>query len=236
MKDTVKILLYVLLVLLVGAIVFMIYKRSQAPAEDILPAAEMADSLFMDQHHAPGTALTGEDSMILDLTGQLPSQVGAPAESQTPEPAPQSGTGVDYTQKEVKTEPQAAVNTDPKAQKVADKPATTETKTKAEEKTKSSATSTKAASKPAASKPETSKSKASAAGFYVVCGSFIKGENADDQVKKLKKMGYSGAHRKVFGSSEYYSAVAGSYNSRAEAEKIVAKLESKGEKAFLKAK
>ena len=72
--------------------------------------------------------------------------------------------------------------------------------------------------------------------FYVVCGSFIKPENADDQVKKLKKMGYSGAMRKVFGSSEYYSAVVGTFNSREQAEQAVKKLENKGEKAFLKAK
>lgn len=242
MKDTVKILLYVLLVLLVAAIVYMIYKRSNAPAEDVLPAAEMADSLFMDQQHAAGSALTAEDSMILDLTGQLPSQVGAPAESNSNTTPPQSGTSVDYTQSNAKPESQAAVNTDPKAQKVAEKTTVVETKSKAEEKQKSSAASKPAASKTASSKPATSKSEVSkpktttSGGFYVVSGSFIKAENADDQVKKLKKLGYSGAMRKVFGSSEYYSAIAGYYNSRAEAEKMVSKLEAKGEKAFLKAK
>ncbi|MBK9109344.1 MAG: SPOR domain-containing protein [Saprospiraceae bacterium] len=241
MKDTVKILLYVLLVLLVAAIVYMIYKRSNAPAEDVLPAAEMADSLFMDQQHAAGSALTAEDSMILDLTGQLPSQVGAPAESNANAAAPQSGATVDYTQSNAKPESQAAVNTDPKAQKVAEKTIALESKSKAEEKPKVNkvakpTTSKPAASKPALSKSEASKPKGSSGGFFVVSGSFIKAENADDQVKKLKKMGYSGAMRKVFGSSEYYSAIAGSYSTRAEAEKIVSKLEAKGEKAFLKAK
>lgn len=236
MKDTVKILLYVLLALLVGAIVYMIYKRSKTPAEDVLPAAEMADSLFMDQQHAAGAALTAEDSMILDLTGQLPSQVGAPAESNANTAPPQSGSTVDYTQTAPKPESHAAVNTDPKAQKVAEKTTSVESKSKPEEKSKAT-TESRTATKPAASpKTDAGKAKAATGGFYVVSGSFIRAENADDQVKKLKKMGYQGAMRKVFGSSEYYSAVAGTYGSRAEAEKIVKKLEAKGEKAFLKAK
>jgi len=242
MKDTIRILLYVLLVVLVGAIVYMIYKRSKTPVDDVLPTAEMADSLFMDPQHVDGAPLTAEDSMILDLTGQLPAQVGAPADGK-PDQTVQPSSGVDYTQPSVQPEKEAAVNTTPKEQKPAATTAkATESKTMAT-KTANHSTETRAVkaktntvAKAAAPKAKSTKTTASGNGFFVVCGSFIKPENADDQVKKLKKLGYSGAQRKVFGSSEYYSAVAGFYANRAEAEKMVNKLEAKGEKAFLKAK
>lgn len=242
MKDTIRILLYALLVLLVGAIIYMIYKRSKTPVDDIMPTTEMADSLFMDPQHTEGTALTAEDSMILDLTGQLPAQVGAPADV-TKDNNAQPSSSVDYTQKAAPIEKEAAVNSTPKEQKpVATTAKATESKTMAT-KTANHSTETRAGNsktsvktKSAAPKASSSKAAETSKGFFVVCGSFIKPENADDQVKKLKKMGYSGAQRKVFGSSEYYSAVAGSYSNRSEAEKAVQKLEAKGEKAFLKAK
>lgn len=245
MKNAIRILLYLLLALLVVAIAVIIYKRSKAPVDDIPATAEMADSLFMDQNQSNQTALNGEDSMILDMTGQLPSQVGAPAstdsktsenkpsESKPAEPANKQATNtninnssIDYSQPVTPVEQTAAVNTSPKAQKVADH----STKTKAEPvilKKTESKSSGKTAAKATSAK---------LAGFYVVSGSFIVPGHADEQVKKLKKLGYKSASKKVFGSSEYYSAVVGYYDNRSEAQKVASKLQAKGEKAFLKAK
>lgn len=241
MKNLIRILLYVLLALLVVAIAYMIYQRGKTPVDDAAPTAEMADSLFMDAHHQASGALTAEDSMILDLTGQLPAQVGAPIES-SPAPAetpaaPAAGGTIDYSKPVTPAEQSAAVNTNPKAQKVSEKSSST----KAETATTNKVTAkTKAAPAPKTStEKSTSKTQAKTAstnGYYVVSGSFIVPAHADKQVQKLKKLGYSGANKKVFGSSEYYSAVVGSYDSRKEAEQIVSKLKAKGEQAFLKAK
>ncbi len=235
MKNAIRILLYLLLALLVIAIAVIIYKRSKSPVDDIPTTAEMADSLFMDPAHSNQIALTPEDSMILDLTGQLPSQVGAPViidnkqELNGPvqtEPIHETVTAnnntIDYSQPVSQPERTAAVNTNPKAQKVAEH----STSVKAE-KAVIKKTDSKSAKKPTAGKT---------AGFYVVAGSFIVPGHADEQVKKLKKAGYKSASKKVFGSSEYYSAVVGLYNSRTEAQSVVSKLQAKGHKAFLKAK
>lgn len=228
MKNAIRILLYALLVLLVGAIAYMIYKRAQSPVDELPPTAEMADSLFMDPG-ITGSALTKEDSMILDLTGQLPSHVGAPAgvqEAEESKPAPQTAspaTEIDYTQPSASQTPTNEVNSKPTAQKVSNTKSNTNT-------------SAAGSAKKASTKTATKTKAASKASFYVVSGSFIKPDNADDQVKKLKKMGYKDAKRTVFGSSEYYSAVVGLYNSREDANKVIEKLSKKGEKAFLKAK
>jgi hypothetical protein len=252
MKNAIRILLYLLLALLVVAIAVIIYKRSKAPVDDVPTTAEMADSLFMDQNQSNQTALNGEDSMILDMTGQLPSQVGAPAstdsktsenkpsESKSAEPVTKQATNtnsnnssIDYSQPVTPSEQTAAVNTSPKAQKVADHPSKAKAEPVIMKKTESkSISSGKTAAKPSTNKPSATKS----AGFYVVSGSFIVPGHADEQVKKLKKMGYKSANKKVFGSSEYYSAVVGYYDSRSEAQKVASKLQAKGEKAFLKAK
>lgn len=255
MKNLIRILLYLLLVLLVVAIAVMIYKRSKTPSDDIPPTSEMTDSLFMDPQNQ--TAITSEDSMIMDLTGQLPEKVGAPAESKplagsTTEASKTLNGAVDYSQPVATPEPSAAVNTNPKAQKVSEKVESKKTETvsvpssktavvKSNSSSKSntstaSKASPKAETKKAAEMKSTKVSATSSAGFYVVSGSFIVPAHADEQVVKLKKMGYKGATKKVFGSSEYYSAVVGQYASRQEADKIVSKLKAKGEKAFLKAK
>jgi len=255
MKNLIRILLYLLLVLLVVAIAVMIYKRSKTPTDDVPPTSEMTDSLFMDPQNQ--TAITSEDSMIMDLTGQLPDKVGAPAEARpasgnTVEAQKPANGAVDYSQPVAAAEPSAAVNTNPKAQKVSDKvaPKKMETAPATNTKTavvKTNTASTKATESKASSSPKaetkkkveaksTKTSASNSAGFYVVSGSFIVPAHADEQVAKLKKMGYKGAMKKVFGSSEYYSAVVGQYASRQEADKIVSKLNAKGEKAFLKAK
>lgn len=70
--------------------------------------------------------------------------------------------------------------------------------------------------------------------FYVISGSFIVPSHADKQVSKLKKLGFASSEKKVFGNAEYYSAIVGRYETRADAEQTLKLVRSKGEKAFLK--
>lgn len=67
-----------------------------------------------------------------------------------------------------------------------------------------------------------------------MAGSYIVPSHADKQVAKLKKMGYSTATSKVFGSDEYYRAIAGQYDTRESADKTVRNLKVKGQDAFVK--
>ncbi len=225
MKNLIRILLYLLLVLLVVAISVVMYKKFKAP-EDAEVTAETTDSLMVDTASVDNMALTAEDSIILGLTGELPQQVGAP----------DNGT-IDYTntQSTQTTQPASQQvqneNVSPVAKPVANTSASSSTETKRVE--KKAETVEKSSKKPASStetKPATSKS----GKFYVVAGSYIVPSHADKQVAKLKKMGYASATSKVFGTDEYYRAIAGQYESRQAAEKTVKNLKNKGLDAFIK--
>jgi cell division protein FtsN len=72
--------------------------------------------------------------------------------------------------------------------------------------------------------------------FMVIAGSFIKKENAQIQLKKLKNIGYTNAEIKVFVASEYHSVIVSRYNSQSEAEKAVQNLRKKGIESFVKTK
>ncbi|MBK6782569.1 MAG: SPOR domain-containing protein [Saprospiraceae bacterium] len=72
--------------------------------------------------------------------------------------------------------------------------------------------------------------------YMVIAGSFIKKENAQVQLKKLKNIGYSNAELKVFVASEYHSVIVSRYNSQSEAEKTVQDLKKKGIESFVKTK
>ena len=71
MNNLIKILLYSLLALLVVAISVMIYRRTQPEATVAETVADASDSLFLDPSFVANGPLTKEDSMILDLTGDL---------------------------------------------------------------------------------------------------------------------------------------------------------------------
>lgn len=85
MKNLIKVLLYSLLGLLVVAIAVMIYRRSKAEPLVSENLAEPVDSLSADQGLVGLTGpLTKDDSMILDLTGEVPTQIG-PSLGSTPD-------------------------------------------------------------------------------------------------------------------------------------------------------
>lgn len=72
--------------------------------------------------------------------------------------------------------------------------------------------------------------------YMVIAGSFIKEENARDQLKKLKALGYSKAEIKIFISSEYHSVIVSRHSSSGEAEKVVQNLKKNGVESFVKEK
>lgn len=65
------------------------------------------------------------------------------------------------------------------------------------------------------------------AAYLIVAGSFLVKDNADRLKNKLVKMGYT-AEVKSFDYSQYYSVIAGRYNSRSSANNIAAELKSRG--------
>jgi cell division septation protein DedD len=70
----------------------------------------------------------------------------------------------------------------------------------------------------------------------VVAGSFIKEENARQQLKKLKSYGYNAAEIKIFVASEYHSVIVSRHNNQSEAELVVQDLKKKGIESFVKEK
>lgn len=72
--------------------------------------------------------------------------------------------------------------------------------------------------------------------FMVIAGSFIKVENAQSQLKKLKSLGYSNAEIKIFISSEYHSVIVSRHASQGEADRVVQDLQKNGIESFIKTK
>lgn len=66
-----------------------------------------------------------------------------------------------------------------------------------------------------------------AAAYLIVAGSFLVKDNADRLRNKLVKMGYT-AEVKSFDYSQYYSVIAGRYNTRTSANNVAAELKSRG--------
>lgn len=232
MKNIIKVLLYVLLALLVVAIAMVIYKKSNNRSDVVEGTTEQVDSLFLDAAAQSGP-LSPEDSMILDLTGELPSQTGV---------LENVNSTIDYSQP-IPSQSKAAENTSPKAQVIANKEGTASREVKKESETSSSksvgkeekvetkkSTATKPSNKSTSSPAKSTKAKT----YYVIAGSFIVPSHADKQVVKLKKLGYKSSNRKVFGDSEYYSVVAGKFSTRSEADKTIKALKAKGMNSFVK--
>ena len=72
--------------------------------------------------------------------------------------------------------------------------------------------------------------------FMVIAGSFIKEENARQQIKKLKSYGYNAAEIKIFVASEYHSVIVSRHANPADAERVVQDLKKKGIESFVKEK
>lgn len=60
--------------------------------------------------------------------------------------------------------------------------------------------------------------------YFVITGSFTIAENAEKEVKAMRKKGYSDAETIQFASTKYLSVSVGRFNSAAEARKMVAKI------------
>ena len=72
--------------------------------------------------------------------------------------------------------------------------------------------------------------------FMVIAGSFIKEENARQQLKTLKSYGYNSAEIKIFVASEYHSVIVSRHANQADAERVVQDLKKKGIESFVKEK
>ena len=72
--------------------------------------------------------------------------------------------------------------------------------------------------------------------YLVVAGSFQQMINAENFVKKLQGMGYSDATIGKFNAGKYATALAGRYDSRADAQALVDELKGKGIEAYLQIK
>ncbi|MEO6191048.1 MAG: SPOR domain-containing protein [Saprospiraceae bacterium] len=252
MKNLINVLLYVLLGLLVVTISVMIYKKFKAPSETP-NSNEVTEQSYVDTS-SEALPFSAEDSIILGLTGELPNKVGP----DTDVPIPQSGTQVvenvspvakpvvmhESAPKISSNKPVEEIHVAKAETKVAAK---TETKTSKVETKVAAKTETKAVAKkqskvsPKSSVKESTKSNGTTAAssnnhghYYVVSGSFLVPSNADNQVAKLKKLGFFNAMKKVFNNSSSYSAIAGQYESEAAAKATLSKLKAKGEAAFIK--
>lgn len=71
-------------------------------------------------------------------------------------------------------------------------------------------------------------STSSSAGFMVVAGNYLLENNASVMVRKLRSQGYTEAEKVVFDLSQYYTVVAGTYESRSIAKSISSELSGKG--------
>jgi len=254
MKNLIRVLLYLLLVLLVVAISVMMYKRFKT-LTDMEPTTEMLDSMFVDTAiSSQNLPMTAEDSVILGLTGELPNQVGitepdngsidysgnvnnssasTPKENTSPVAKAVSNNGKAVKSSTTSSDDLPSVNL-ANSTKSESKSSTTAAKsTKVVESNKSTKTAAPAKSKEMA-KSSSSATTSKSGKYYVVAGSFIVPSHAEKQVSKLKSLGYSTAAKKVFGNEEYYRAVAGQYDSREAADKTVKNLKAKGQAAFVK--
>ncbi|NUQ23462.1 MAG: SPOR domain-containing protein [Saprospiraceae bacterium] len=119
------------------------------------------------------------------------------------------------------------------------KPATKETKTATK-----SATTTKSEPKPAASQrdegneePAASRSTSSSEGNYlVIAGSFKSKTNAENQVKRLHKLGYNDASVESFNNGALAVALVDRFSSQLDAQALKQELEAKGVEAIVKKK
>jgi len=65
-------------------------------------------------------------------------------------------------------------------------------------------------------------------GYMVIAGNYLLENNATQMVRKLKSAGYNNAEKVVFDLSQYYTVVAGIYESRSVANSISSELNGKG--------
>ena len=69
--------------------------------------------------------------------------------------------------------------------------------------------------------------------YIVVSGNYLVENNADIMIKKLRQAGYDNAEKVVFDLSQYYTVLAGRYNTRAMADSASGKLKGKGIESYV---
>jgi cell division septation protein DedD len=90
-------------------------------------------------------------------------------------------------------------------------------------------------SKPVQTKsaPAATHSNNSGGKYFVICGSFLVEENANQMRRKLNKLGYNGAEVVVFDLSQYHSVSAGRYDDYSVAQQQLSSLKRQGIDAYV---
>lgn len=232
MKNLINILLYVLLALLVVAISVMVYKKFKTNSDTASTVENQSDMSYIDSTGNQALPFTAEDSLVLGLTGELPTQVGPDSDhvvtDAQPSPVPQENVAPVAQPASIRETVSNKTSTNTVKAEV-------KSETKAASKTESKATK-KVVKAQAKSQTSAATATSGKGNYYVISGSFLVPNNADNQVAKLKKMGFFNAKKVVFENSSSYSAVAGQYESEAAARASLNKLKAKGEAGFIKKK
>lgn len=237
MKNLINVLLYVLLGLLVVTIAVMIYKKFKTPTET-QAISDVSEQTFIDTTGTQALPFSAEDSMVLGLTGELPSQVGPESESGTsaiqenvsPVAKPVANHETVTTSNATKT---VTANSEVKEEMKKENSVSKNAESKKQNTSSKSSESTKTVNK-SSNKSSAATASQSKGNYFVISGSFLVPANADKQVAKLKKLGFFNASKKVFTNSSSYSAIAGQYESEAAARASLNKLKAKGEEGFIK--
>ncbi|NOT37895.1 MAG: SPOR domain-containing protein [Saprospiraceae bacterium] len=225
----------------------MIYKKFKTNSDTASTQDAQTELAYVDSTGTQALPFTAEDSIILGLTGELPTQVGPEIDQAATDSNPIS---LAVSQENMSPVAKPVVNHE-KVAKPAEKKLETKTETKVIAKAETNSNTVKKETKttPKAetksttnTQKSTEKAKSSTTAtataakgdFYVVSGSFLVPNNADKQIAKLKKMGFFNAKKIVFKNSSSYSAIAGQYESEAAAKASLKKLKAKGEEGFIK--
>ncbi|MCC6815325.1 MAG: SPOR domain-containing protein [Saprospiraceae bacterium] len=250
MKNLINILLYVLLGLLVVAISYMVFKRFKSNTDTSAGQEAQSETSYIDTTGNQSIPFTAEDSLVLGLTGELPTQVGPDSDHMATEPQPtmenvspvaqpvalkeniaskSNSENSMESKSETKSETKVTARHEAKATIKTESKANHSTIKKSDSKTKSQNQSSEKSSGSTAVSSNSSKGQ-----YYVISGSFLVPNNADNQVKKLKKLGFFNAKKIVFKNASSYSAVAGQYDTESAARASLKKLKAKGEEGFIK--
>lgn len=98
-------------------------------------------------------------------------------------------------------------------------------------------TGTQTATAPATTRPSTSTRSSSSSGRYmVIAGTYKQKVNAENQVSKLKRLGYSNAEVELFDRGSYAIVLVDRHDSESAAQKMVGKLRGEGIDSYIKLK
>lgn len=70
--------------------------------------------------------------------------------------------------------------------------------------------------------------------YFIVAGNYIDKSNADVMKRKLQKLNFNNAEVVNFDLSQYFTVIAGRYNTQSEADNLASKLKNKGIDCYVK--